>query len=313
MPHEIQRLLRAAAAGAWFIEPRKADAILAALALRVQMGPRGARAFDDAPKSRTAAAQASATGPGQKVIRVLRLFGTILPRANMMGDISEPGGADLSMFQAAFRSASADPNTAAILLEIDSPGGQIDLVPETAAMIRAARSPDRPIVAHANTMACSAAYWIASAADELVVTPSGTVGSIGVYMLHEDMGERLQAAGIHPTFIYEGARKIEGNPFGPLDDVARAALQAEVKIAYDLFTKDVAKARGVPVSVVRADPEKAERHMGGGRAYGAEQAVALGMADRVATFDETIDRLARGGRGRSGRRADIARRRLNLI
>jgi len=310
MPHEIERLLRAAGQGVWLIEPQKAEAIVSAIALRARMGPRAEPAFDERPKAEIS----GEVSAGQKTIRVLRLMGTILPRGNMMADISGPGAANLVAFQRAFRQAAEDSGTSAIVIEIDSPGGQIDLVPETAAMIRAARRADRPIVAVANTLAASAAYWIASAADELVVTPSGTVGSIGVYMLHRDVSAALQAQGIAPTFIFEGARKVEGNPFEPLDDAARKALQADVRSAYEAFTKDVAKARGVPVSVVRADPETSERHMGGGRAYGAQEAVRLGMADRVATLDETIQRLARGGKtGRGRRNASLARQRMNLL
>lgn len=311
MPHEIDRILRAASHGVWFIEPRKAEAIVAAVSLRVQMGPRAEPAFPDRPQP---LALDRAEGRGDKVVRVLRLMGTILPRGNMMSDLSGAGAVNLVAFQRAFREAANDPNTSAIVLEIDSPGGQIDLVPETAAMIREAHRADRPIVAVANTMATSAAYWIASAADEIVVTPSGQVGSIGVYMLHRDLGEKMRSEGISATFISEGPRKTEGHPFGPLDDVARAALQADVRDAYEAFTSDVAKSRGVPVSVVRADPEKAEQHMGGGRTYGAKRAVALGMADRVETFDQTIARLVRGNRaGRGRRRSALARHRMNMI
>lgn len=309
MPHEIERVLRAAARGVWFIEPRKAEAMIAAIALRAQMGPRAEPAFPDAQK----VAVTGETRQGQRgVIRVMRLFGAILPRGDMLADVSGAGSVSLVRFQREFSQAAAEQDTAAIVVEIDSPGGQVDLVPETAAMIRAARREDRPIVAVANTCACSAAYWIATAADELVVTPSGLVGSIGVYMLHQDVSEMLKAEGIAATFISEGPRKVEGNPFEPLSAEARASYQAEVRATYDMFTAEVAKARGVPVSVVRADPEKAERHMGGGRAYHAAEAVRLGMADRVATFDETIARLAKGGRG-GGRKAAMARRRLALL
>ena len=311
MPHEIERLLRAAGQGVWLIDPQKAEAIVAAVALRVQMGPRSEPAF---PDQKPLAMSSDVSGNGSKVVRVLRLMGTILPRGNMMGDISGPGAANLVAFQRAFQNAADDPNTQAIVIEVDSPGGQVDLVPETAAMIRNARRAERPIVAVANTMACSAAYWIASAADELVVSPSGCVGSIGVYMLHRDVSQALQADGIAPTFIYEGPRKVEGNPFEPLTATAQMALQAEVRATYQSFTSDVAKARGVPASVVRADPEKADKHMGGGRSYTGAQAVKLGMADRVATLQDTINRLSRGGRAGAGRRKTaLARRKLDLI
>lgn len=308
MSHEIERILRAAGRGAWFIEPGKAEEIVAMVALRASAGPRSEAAFPD----RQPLAMSEDMRAGSKVVRVLRLHGAIVPRGNMMSDMS--GAVSLDRFQAAFRAAAADASVGAIVLDIDSPGGNVAMVPETVAMIRAARRSDRPIVAVANTLCCSAAYWIGTAADELVATPSGTVGSIGVYMLHQDMSERMKAEGIKATFLSQGPRKVEGNPFEPLDDAARTAILSEVRETYDAFTADVAQARGVPVSVVRADPETAERHFGGGRSYGAAKAVSLGMADRVATLDETIARLATGGRAGTGRRAsDFERERLALI
>ena len=308
MSHEIDRIIRAAGRGAWFIEPGKAEEIVAMIALRASAGPRAEPAFPD----RQQAALSEDMRAGGRVVRVLRLHGAIVPRGNMMSDMS--GAVSLDRFGTVFRQAAADTSVGAIVLDIDSPGGNVAMVPETVSMIRAARSADRPIVAVANTLCCSAAYWIGTAADELVATPSGTVGSIGVYMLHQDLSERMKADGIKATFLSQGPRKVEGNPFEPLDDVARNAILAEVRETYDAFTADVAKSRGVPVSVVRADPETAERHFGGGRSYGAAKAVALGMSDRVATLDETIARLAKGGRSAVGRRAaDFERERIALL
>jgi signal peptide peptidase SppA len=299
MPHEITRFLRAVGSRCWFIEPRRADEIIAVLALRSRGLTSGMAAQDRAP-----------VAENRGKIAVIRLHGVIMPRADMVDEMSGPGGAALDRFRAAFRRAAADPDVAAIVLDIDSPGGDVSLVPETAAEIRAARREGRPIVAVANNMAASAAYWIATAADQLVVTPSGLVGSIGVYMLHEDMSARLEAEGIRPTFIFEGVRKVEGNPFAPLDDVAKAALQREVAHFYDMFTRDVAKARGVPLATVRADPESAEANFGGGRLVVPKDAVRLGMADRVATIEETIEGVLRPATGK--RRASIERRRLAL-
>lgn len=306
MAHELERLIRAAGQGVYFIHPAKAQEIMAMIALRMQAGPRSEPAFPE----REAAALSGEVRGGQKVVRVLRLHGAIIPRGNMMSDVS--GAASLDKFQQAFRQAASDASTSAIVLAIDSPGGNVQFVQETVALIRSARRADRPIIAVADGLACSAAYWIACACDEIVVTPSGEVGSIGVYMQHQDMSEMLKAEGINVTFISEGPRKTEGHPFGPLDDAALAAFQSSVKETYDAFTRDVAKARGVPVSVVQADPETAEKHFGGGRSYGAAKAVKLGMADRVATLDETLARLVKGGRN-GPRNAAIERRRLAML
>lgn len=299
MAHEISRLLRAFASQAWFIEPRKAEEIVAALDLRARYGLR-AEPYRAAPADRP---QTRATAGN---VAVIRLYGPILPRAEAVKDVSQ-ASALMTDFQAAFRQAAADPSLAGIVLDIDSPGGQVDLVPETAAMIRKARRSDRPIVAVANTAAFSAAYWIASAADQISVTPSGAVGSIGVYTVHEDLSEMLAAEGVRVTFIAEGPRKVETNPFQPLGAEALAALRENVRHFYDMFTADVAAGRNKPVAVVRADPEKGGDHFGGGRVYPAKKAVHLGMADRVETLDEAIARLQRGT-PRAGHRADAQTR-----
>lgn len=297
MAHEINRVLRAFAMQPLFIEPAKGQQIAEILALRAANGPRTV-AFSDTPAEQGPVS--SQTGK----IAILRLFGPIMPRAEAVTDISAPA-ALLSRFQTAFRSAANDTNVSAIIIDIDSPGGQADLVPETVAMIRAARRADRPIVAIADTLACSAAYWIGCGADQFSVTPSGLVGSIGAYVLHQDVSEALTAAGIKNTFISEGPRKVEGSAFAPLDDAAKAWLQSIVKDCYDMFVADVAKSRGVPVSVVRADPETSDKHMGGGRSYPAKEALRLGMVDRIETLDQLVTRLQRG-RGRSSSSARAA-------
>lgn len=296
MAHEIRRVLRAFAAQPWFMDPRKAEQIVAMLELRAAAGPRSE------PYRRNGAAVREQVRTTKGTVAVFNLFGPIMPRAEALEDVSQQA-ALLVPFQKAFTESAADPTLAGMVINIDSPGGWMDLVPETAAMIRKARRPDRPIVAVANTLAASAAYWIASAADELVVTPSGEVGSIGVYVVHQDISERLAAEGIRMQFFAEGPRKTEINPFEPMSQEAGKALQSRVRSGYDLFVADVAKGRKVSEAVVRADPEKSDKHFGGGRVYGAKEAVRLGMADRVATLDETITRLIGGGVRQSARAA----------
>lgn len=289
MTHEIHRVLRAFSSQAWFIEPRKAEEIIGMLELRAALGPRSEAYRRESAEPRQVP---GATGGGPPV-DIINLYGAIVPRATALEDVSQQA-ASLEKFQIAFQRAAARPNSAGIVINIDSPGGQIDLVPETVAMIRKARRSNRPIVAVANTWAASAAYWIACGADEIAVTPSGEVGSIGVYVLHQDMSKFLEKAGVQMTFVREGPRKVEGNPFEPLSGEALGALQENVRAGYDMFVADVARGRRVSPSVVRADPEKPEnrgKHFGGGRMYGAKKAVELGMADRVATLDETVARL----------------------
>lgn len=234
-------------------------------------------------------------------IAVISLYGTILPRP--VANVSGGGGVALSSFQKVFSAADADPSVKAILLDVDSPGGSVELVPETAALIRGAQT---PVTAIANTMAGSAAYYLASQANELVVTPSGSVGSIGVFARHVDMSGALAQDGVDVTLISAGKFKTEGNPYGPLGDEAKAALQAQVDEFYGMFVDDVARGRGVTSDAVIGG-------YGEGRMLLASQALAAGMVDRIDTLDGTLAAmLARGPQqGKIGLRGDVVAAGLN--
>src|SRR5690606_37146136 len=131
-------------------------------------------------------------------IAVVPVRGMIEHRSSFFSEFL--GGASIEALRAALRAALADPEVAAIVLDIDSPGGTVAGITELAAELRAARSV-KPIYAVANTLAASAAYWLASQATEVVATPSATVGSIGVLVVHLDQSRALDQAGITPTII----------------------------------------------------------------------------------------------------------------
>lgn len=230
-------------------------------------------------------------GPGSRSnlvmggVAVLPIAGVIMPKATMFTEIS--GGTSLDVFRSQLREAVASPEVGAILLDVDSPGGSAELVPETAAEIRASRG-RKPITAIANTFAASAAYWLASQADELVVTPSGQIGSIGCYIAHTEYSKADEMAGITTTMIRQPERKARANDVEPLDEEARAAMQAMVDEVYGMFVNDVAKGRGTNAKDVRDNFGRGEMVMPG-------TAKAAGMVDRIATFEQTIQRLSSGG------------------
>lgn len=231
-------------------------------------------------------------------IAVLPLFGTIFPRANLMTDMS--GATSAERFSAQFAGLLSDSTIDAIVLDVDSPGGQVNGVEELSTQIFNARG-TKPIVAVVNHTMASAAYWIGSAADEVVITPSGEAGSIGAFAVHEDISAALMQKGIKLSLISEGKYKTEGNPFEPLTEEARAAIQTKVREAYDAFVNAVARNRGV-------DPDSVRNGFGEGRMVGARQAVELGMADRVETLNETIERLLNrnGSSNASVKAADVS-------
>ena len=223
--------------------------------------------------------------PGERrrsgAVAVLPIHGPVSPRANFFTMFF--GGVGLDTWAGEFRAMLADPQVRAIVLDIDSPGGSAAGVEEMATEILASRG-SKPIIAVADTLAASAAYWLASAADEIVTSPSAEVGSIGVFALHLDMSRAMDAAGVTPTIIKAGKFKAEGNPWQPLTAEAQEYLQSRVNDYYTAFVGGVAKGRGVP-------PAKVREEFGQGRMVGAKDAVRLGMADRVGTLTQTLARL----------------------
>jgi signal peptide peptidase SppA len=149
----------------------------------------------------------------------------------------------------------------------------------------------KPVVAVANSQMASAAYWLSSQVGSkqlrLVASPGADAGSIGVFMMHQDLSEALAADGVKVSFIQAGRYKTESNPFEPLSDEAREHLQAQVDATYETFVAHVARGRGVAKSVARDG-------FGQGRMYHASQAADLGLVDRVATMGRVLDELGAG-------------------
>lgn len=185
--------------------------------------------------------------------------------------------------------ALADPDCSVIVLDINSPGGEVAGCFDLARKIRAATD-DKPIHAAINDVGCSAAYAIASACTTVSVTETAIAGSIGVVMRHVDMSDWLANEGVKVTHIYSGARKIDGNPYEPLPEPVRARFQSEINTLYGLFSGLVADFRGLSVDAVK-DTE-ADTYMGA-------RAVDHGLADRVEPPDALIQRLADAGQSQT--------------
>jgi signal peptide peptidase SppA len=226
----------------------------------------------------------SAAGNGGG-IAVLPFYGTSVQRTTPMQEVSGSGLMSIQRFTQTFRAALADDSVGGILLDIDSPGGSVYGVMELANEIYQARS-QKPIFAIANSLAASAAYWVASSASEFYVTPGGEVGSIGVFAAHQNLAKALEKEGVETTLVSAGKYKTEGNPFGPLSDEARAAMQSRIDAYYGAFTRGVAKNRGVDVATVREG-------MGEGRVMSASAAKGENMVDGVATFDDVVRKLSK--------------------
>ena len=287
-----ENVIRIAAGMPWAIMPEKLAEIETMLRVRLAGVPITA---DERAKYAATQAPRMQGGGG---VAVLPVYGVMSQRMNMMAESS--GGTSTEQLAAELRQLVLDPQVGAIVLDVDSPGGSVYGLDELASEIRSARS-RKPIVAVANSLMASAAYYISSAANEVIVTPGGEVGSIGVRAMHVDQSAAEEMAGLKVTQVTAGKYKGEGSEHFPLTEEALAHLEADVARYYEMFLSAVAAGRGVTVEAVR-------NGFGEGRVVGAREAVRLGMADKVGTLQDTIARLQTpAGRGAIMRRAEDAR------
>ncbi len=214
-------------------------------------------------------------------IAIIPVVGTLVRRA--IGLEAQSGLMSYGLIAERLDAALQDNAVKAILLDIDSPGGEAGGVFDLADKIFAARKV-KPIWAVANDEAFSAAYAIAAAADRIYLSRTGGVGSIGVIAVHLDQSVAEADAGLKYTAIYAGEHKNDLSPHEPLSDPARAQLQMEVDRVYALFTETVARMRGLELATVK-ETEAA--------LYFGEQSVAAGLADRIGTMGDALSDLTK--------------------
>lgn len=212
-------------------------------------------------------------------IALVPVTGTLVQKLGSLRPQSGMTGYDGIRAQLAL--ALEDRSVRAIILDIDSPGGEVGGCFDLADAIFEARG-EKPVWAVLNECAFSAAYAIASAADRVTVPRTGMCGSIGVIALLVDLSKALTAAGITVNIIQFGARKADGNEVEPLPKAARARFQASVDEVGNLFASTVALNRRIRVADVLAT--EAATYMGAA-------AVKCGLADAVMSPDAAFRAL----------------------
>lgn len=231
-------------------------------------------------------------------IAILPVHGAMVQRA---GQIT-PDCMEMTSYEKLgrrFDTMMQDPDVRAILMDVDSPGGQVAGNFELARRIVAGRD-KKPIYAHANEKAYSAAYSLAASASKLFTSDTGGVGSIGVVMLHMNMADRDAKLGYEYTAFYSGARKIDFNPHFKLSPEAKASAQQTVNSLHNLFAQHVATARGISVDAVNATQSDT---------LDADVAKTGGFVDQIGTFAQALaelESLLKGGY-QSGLRASADR------
>ena len=184
------------------------------------------------------------------------------------------------------REALADGKVKAVVLAIDSPGGVVAGMLDTARELRAlAVAEGKVLWAHAGTYATSAAYALACAADHIAVTEDGAVGSVGVVACAVDQVGANAKAGLNVVVVRSGARKAEPHPDVALTDDAVARLQERVTDLAGSFAAWVAERRGQTADAVLAHE---------GAVIYARRALDAGFADSIGTLADTINLAARG-------------------
>ena len=295
---KYQHIVRAILSRPWAIDPESLawSAICDVLAIRASGDHLTAEEIRAGLETAAAANGARGGARTDRNVAVIPVYGVLSPRVEAMTSAS--GGTSAEMVRDSFRAALTNPDIDGIVFDVDSPGGVVEGIDELAAEIRDARG-QKPIAAVANHMAASAAYWAVAGVDELVATPSASVGSIGVFTAHQDVSAAMEAKGVRTTLISAGKYKVEGNQYEPLGEEARVDIQAMVDSWYDTMVHSIAKGRGVGVDVVRDT-------YGEGRVLRAKRALERGMVDRIDSLDNTIRRVARGTVGRDRSKAAAA-------
>lgn len=207
---------------------------------------------------------------------VIPIFGPIFPRASFFYDIS--GATSVEVIAKDFISAIENPSVGSILFNIDSPGGEVTGISELSNMIFEARD-KKPITAYVMGFGASAAYFIASAAEEVVLDATAEVGSIGVVAVYEDDKGKKEKQGIRDI---EFVSSQSPNKRPNLDtEGGRAQIQARIDRIADVFIESVARNRIVSRETVLKD-------FGQGGLFVGKDAVSAGLADRLGSLEGVL-------------------------
>jgi len=202
-------------------------------------------------------------------IAIIPINGSIFRYANLFTEVS--GGTSTQKLAIDFNQAMADNEVKGIMFDIDSGGGQANGISELSDMIFNAKG-TKPIKTYIGGSGASAAYWIGSATDEVIINTTGMAGSIGAMLTYDDDTKKLKSEGIKEVKIISSVSPLKN---------ADSELQSMVDTLGQLFVEDVAKNRNVSVDTVL---EK----FGKGGLFIGRDAVSAGLADRVGTFEDVL-------------------------
>jgi signal peptide peptidase SppA len=180
--------------------------------------------------------------------------------------------------------AATDAKIDHILMDIDSPGGAVSGVADTADLIARINSKVKPVTAFAEGTMASAAAWLGVSAGQVFASKTSVTGSIGIIATHLDRTQQLAQSGIKPTVFRGGKYKALVNPYESLSAEAVAQMEEQIDGAYKVFVQHVADSRGVSYAL-------ADKKMADGREFFGEAGVTAGLLDGISTFDAVLSLL----------------------
>ena len=217
-------------------------------------------------------------------IAIIPIYGILSKRFNIISALS--GGTSYELLEKDIRAALSDNDVKGLFLDVDSPGGAIDGMVDVTDIIYKTRGGAKPIMAFANGLMASAAYYIGSAADYVVAANTTTqVGSIGVVMApHLDYSKKYEKDNIKVTTFYSGKYKMTPNRYTPLTKDDKNYISEKLNYLYSLFVDSIAKHRGTTPDVVNSD-------MAEGKIFIGSQSVDAGLTDEVLNRQGALNKL----------------------
>ncbi len=190
------------------------------------------------------------------------------------------GDSTLEFVAQQLRAAGKDDDVKAVILQVDSPGGGLSASDQLYHEVEVLKKKGKPVLAWAGGMMASGGYYIAAAADEIMASPTATLGSIGVILQHVQVQEMLGKIGVRVNPITSGPHKDLGSPFREMTPEEEKILQEYIDISYQRFVEIVAKGRKMPADRVR--------EIADGRIFGPDQAKADGLVDSIGYIEDAI-------------------------
>lgn len=272
MSSKPDRALRAALAEPWAITAEGLELVLSVAARENEISVEALEAYRS--EHVPTAERLSKRGP----VAIIEARGPLFRRANLFTAIS--GASSYDIMRRDLQAALDDPSIRSIIVNYDTPGGEVTGVDELAKAIRAGKA-IKPIVAYVGGSAASAGYWLASQSTEIVIAETAILGSIGVRAALQDTSKKDAEAG-RVEFI---SSQSPGKRTDLSTDEGRGRIQRTIDALADVFIATVAEGRGVK-------PDDVIAKFGGGDVLIGSAAVAAGMADRLGTFEAVIKELS---------------------